>query len=276
MIDVRLIDDLGELEALAGAWDALWRRSPIATPFQSPAWLIAWQRVFAPGDLRCAAAFADGQLAALLPFYLERGRLGRRLMPMGVSISDYLDILVDPRRPEAAHAAVALLFETEWEEWRLENLAPGAEALRLELPPGADETCFEQEVCPVIALQGDNLSACVPARQRRKQRRALAAAQRLGAVARESEWPADAFLDLLFALHRERWERRGERGVLDDARVQAFHRAALPGLQAAGAARTLALTIGGRPVAAYYGFAWRSRAYAYLGGFDPSFEEASP
>jgi CelD/BcsL family acetyltransferase involved in cellulose biosynthesis len=116
----------------------------------------------------------------------------------------------------------------------------------------------------------------VPARQRRKQRRALAAAKRLGAVAIENDWPADAFLDLLFELHRERWERRGESGVLDDRRVQAFHRAALPGLQAAGVARTLALTIGGRPVAAYYGFAWGSRAYAYLGGFDPSFEEASP
>ena len=50
--------------------------SPTATPFQSPAWLIPWQRVFAPGELRCAVAFVHGRLVALVPFYLERGRLG--------------------------------------------------------------------------------------------------------------------------------------------------------------------------------------------------------
>src|SRR5436309_2472916 len=160
MIEARLIDDIEQLEALAGSWEDLWRRSPAATPFQLPAWLIAWQRVFAAGELRCAAAFVRGRLAALLPFYLERGRLGRRLMPIGVSISDYLDILVDPQYPEAASAAVAVLWETEWEEWRFEELATGAEALRLELPAGARQAYLEQEVCPVIALHAAALSAC--------------------------------------------------------------------------------------------------------------------
>ena len=30
------------LEALAPAWQDLWRRAPAATPFHSPAWLIPW------------------------------------------------------------------------------------------------------------------------------------------------------------------------------------------------------------------------------------------
>jgi CelD/BcsL family acetyltransferase involved in cellulose biosynthesis len=84
------------------------------------------------------------------------------------------------------------------------------------------------------------------------------------------------FLDALFALHQRRWEQRGERGVLAEPRVQAFHRAALPGLMAAGIARALTLDIDGRAVGAYYGFQHRDRAYAYIGGLDPEFEEASP
>ena len=64
--------------------------------------------------------------------------------------------------------------------------------------------------------------------------------------------------------------------MLADPKVQEFHRAALPSMIAAGLARCFILTIGTRPAAAYYGFCDRGRAYAYIGGFDPAFVDASP
>src|SRR5581483_4316352 len=85
-----------------------------------------------------------------------------------------------------------------------------------------------------------------------------------------------AFLEALLALHVARWETRQASGVLASERVRAFHRDSLPRLSAAGLARCFLLTIDGQTVAAYYGLFDGGRAYAYLGGFDPSFETISP
>ena len=65
-------------------------------------------------------------------------------------------------------------------------------------------------------------------------------------------------------------------GVLELAGQLGLLEEALPGLAAAGMARCYVLTIGESPAAAYYGFLAHGRAFAYLGGFDPAFEEASP
>src|SRR5579872_5078698 len=71
-----------ELTALEPAWWDLWRRTPSATPFQSPAWLIAWRQAFAPGPLRVGAVFDEARLVALFPFYAEEPGRHPRLMPL--------------------------------------------------------------------------------------------------------------------------------------------------------------------------------------------------
>jgi CelD/BcsL family acetyltransferase involved in cellulose biosynthesis len=277
MTEARIIEDLAALDDLAPAWWDLWSHCPSATPFQSPAWLLAWRRHFAPGPLRCAAGFVEGRLAALFPFYLETAEYGRRLLPLGISLSDYLDVLLEPESPGMAAALVRLMGGLAWEEWRFAQLAPDALAHRLACPENCSETFDEEEACPVLPLRGgENLEACVPARRRRQWRRALASAERRGRVEIDAEASSDEFLDILFALHGARWRTRGEKGVLDDPQVQSFHRAALPGLRGGGLARTFVLRIDGQPVAAYYGFHHAHRAFAYIGGFDPAFEEASP
>src|SRR3712207_9332638 len=43
------IADAEAFAALAPEWWDLWRRTPSATPFLSPAWLIRWWRHFHPG-----------------------------------------------------------------------------------------------------------------------------------------------------------------------------------------------------------------------------------
>ncbi|HEX2492300.1 MAG TPA: hypothetical protein VHK24_00900, partial [Steroidobacter sp.] len=83
---------LEQLEALAPQWTALYERCPATTPFQAPAWLLGWWRAFAPGELRVFAAYERRRLVALAPFYLD----ARRLLPLGVGLSDFIDVLVDP------------------------------------------------------------------------------------------------------------------------------------------------------------------------------------
>lgn len=281
-LTTRMATDEAGLAALADPWRALWRACPAATPFQSPDWLIPWWAAFHPGQLRTAAVFDGEALVALAPLYLETGPLGRRLLPVGIGISDYLDLLVHPARPDAGAAlAGAIGALDDWEILSLEELAPGAAALALPAPPGALDAGTEaQTACPVLALPGgpDPFRAAVPSDKRRHVRLAYNRAARREGFRLEAVAPADipGFLEDLYRLHGARWRERGEPGVLDDPAVRAFHAGAAPALAAAGLARFSRMWIEGEAVAAFYGLSDGRRAYAYLIGFDPDFAFESP
>ncbi|KAA2241104.1 GNAT family N-acetyltransferase [Salinarimonas soli] len=269
---IRTADGLTALEA---EWWKLWRRCESATPFQSPAWLLPWWQVFAPGELRAIAVRDAGRLVALAPFYREDGAHGRRLLPLGIGLSDYGDILRDPLRGDAALAIVHAAAQIEgWDSLSLEDLAPGAAALTLRAGPGMSDATERQCACPVLDLT----AAPVPAGKRRKLRMAQNRAARRAGFSIESVEAdgIDAFLDALFDLHGARWATRGEGGVLAEDPVRRFHRAAAPALHRAGLARFALMRLEGRVVGAYYGLADARRAYAYLGGFDPAFAFESP
>lgn len=269
------------LARLAPEWDELWRRCFGATPFQSPAWLMPWWRHFHPGELFTVAVRRGERLIGLAPFYLEDGALGRRLLPVGISLSDYHDVLLDPACASDAGAALVahLAAEEGWAFWELEELPPDATAFSLPVPSGCEETGAAQSACPVLALPADlrALSEILPPQKRRKLAMARNRAERRGGVAIEEAGPENAedALEVLFRLHRARWAERGEAGLID-ARVEAFQRDALPGLARAGLVRFYTLRIAGEAAASYYGFLHRDRAYGYLTGFDPAFSFESP
>jgi len=276
-----IIRDAAAFAALAPAWGDLWRRAPAATPFQSPAWLIPWWRAFAPGDLFTVTVARAERLVGLAPFYIEDGEYGRRILPVGISLSDYLDVLVDPDEPDAGRAMVEVLSgeRAAWDLWSLEELRPGATSLGLPLPSGCRETLSPQSACPALRLDGGrSLGEILPKTKRRKLNLARNRAARRGPVTVEQ---ADAAgvgpaLDRLFGLHGSRWESRGEPGVLADDAVRRFQRAAAPALQAEGLLRLYVLRIGDAVTAVYYGFACKAEASAYLTGFDPAFAFESP
>ncbi|WP_181706422.1 GNAT family N-acetyltransferase [Chthonobacter rhizosphaerae] len=275
VLRTRVLTRLQELEALEPAWWALWRRIGTASPFQSPAWLIPWTAVFRPAEVRAVAVFDGDDLIGLAPLWREDGPYGRRLLPLGIGISDDLDILVHPARPDAGPAILdALDAMADWAVLSLEDCLPDAAALRLRAPPGWTDGRADQAVRPTLAIAGRGLEA-VPARKRRSIRRCLRLAEARGPVRRTLVDDAGRFLDTLFALHGARWQERGEDGVLADERVRAFHRAALPGLLAAGLARLHEVTFGATPAAVIYELRHGGVAAPYLGGFDPAFSAES-
>ncbi|HEY7385579.1 MAG TPA: GNAT family N-acetyltransferase [Beijerinckiaceae bacterium] len=277
--------DIGDAAALAGlapAWWELWHRAD-ATPFQSPAWLIPWWRHFQPGELFVVTVRRRHRLVGLAPFYIEHGGAGRRVLPLGISLSDYHDVLLDPDDRDAAAAALVDHLADQaarWDAWELEELAPDAAALALPCPQDCSERLIEQSACPVLLLPPNarTITDVIPARKRRDTNLARNRAERCGEVRIESadDRTADAFLNVLIKLHTARWHSRGETGVLADSLVQQFHRAALPGLVANGLLRLYLVQIGGRPASIYYGFMHCGRAYTYLTGFDPAFAFESP
>ena len=105
-LQAQIIDSNGALQALAPKWWELWNRSPSATPFLTPAWMLPWWQQFAPGNLQTVAVLRASHLVGLAPLYLEQGEMGTRLLPLGAPLSDYLDILIDPSCRAAAEDAV--------------------------------------------------------------------------------------------------------------------------------------------------------------------------
>ena len=277
------IVDAEAFAALAPEWWDLWRRAPSATPFLSPAWLIPWWRHFHPGELFVVTIRHGQRLVGLAPFYIENGSLGRRILPVGISLSDYLDVLLEPAFAERAGQVLVDYVDSErgrWDGWDLEELPPGAAALSLPLPPECEESVATQSTCPVLEFQAGARSIWdfVPARKRRDTNLARNRAAKRGEVAIEQadEARAPAILESLFDLHRTRWQGRGEAGGVAHDAAQNFHRFALPGLMKAGFPRLYLLRIDGVPAAAHYGFVHRGNAYSYLTGFDPDFAFESP
>lgn len=282
-VRVQVVRSREALQALVPAWWELWRRSPAATPFLAPAWLVPWWIHFHPGDLFTLAAYRDGGLVGLAPFYREEGALGRRLLPVGISMSDYHDVLLDPDgMEEVGHAMVRRAVEERdfWDSWELEELPASAVALSLPVPQACEEGLALQSACPVLAIPEGTpgLTGLLPKTKRRKVNMARNRAARRGPVTigEADAGSVAADLEHLFRLHRLRWESRGESGILRSGPVLGFLRESAPRLQEAGLLRLYTLRFGDEVTAVYCGFVHRKRAYAYAIGFDPAYEFESP
>ncbi|HEY3777185.1 MAG TPA: GNAT family N-acetyltransferase [Rhizomicrobium sp.] len=278
---LEIVTGVERLPAFVPEWRDLWTRCG-HTPFQSPDWLVPWWDVFAPGALRILVLRAGDRLVAVAPLYGEKSGGSARLLPLGVSLSDYHDVLIDSDRVSGKETwfADALAAMDNVAECEFPELAPGAEALRLTAPEDWSDTRAPASVCPVLTLpaKSDELRLHVrPSRLRHVKTAHRRAARRGDAVLIEGDSDnVEALLSELVRLHQERWQRGGEPGVFADSRVAEFHAAALPGLMEQNLARLYALEIGGKTAGVYYGFVWRGRAYAYLCGYDPAFSFESP
>ena len=274
------------LHALRPEWEALWRRAGgCATPFQSPAWLLPWWRAFGTGRPRAAALRGgDGRLLGLLPLYLLDEGGETKLLPIGAGVSDYLDALLDPDAPPGAAGrllAAALAASPEATSCDLLELPPGAALRDAPAPPGwRDGGVRPAAPCPVLELPPGASPAEVLSRKRRAAlRNARNRAEAAGGVeVRTADAGSlDGCLDALFALHRARWDARGEPGgVLADPRVPAMHREAAPGLLEAGALRLQVLCLGGIPAAAHCALVGGGRVLLYLSGFHASRAREGP
>jgi CelD/BcsL family acetyltransferase involved in cellulose biosynthesis len=281
------------LERLRPDWERLWARVPSATPFQSPAWLIPWWRHVGEGDLLTLAVRDGGVLVGLLPFYVYPAPGGgrRRLFPLGIGTTDYLDALVAPGREGEVmglalrHLAAGRGRRFGLAEWP--QLRPGSPLLAAPAPAGWRDRTEPAEPCPALRLPPgpDGLGAAVPRKTLRDLRTVRKrAGQAAGGAPRWESATAETLgplFDALLRLHAARWASRGEAGVLASPAVQAAHRAALPGLLEAGLLRFHALRLGDEVVAALYALAdppgrAERRLYFYLSGFDPALERLSP
>jgi CelD/BcsL family acetyltransferase involved in cellulose biosynthesis len=248
---------------------SLWHRDPRATAFQSPAWLGAWWTHLGTGERVDVEAWIDGTLVASLPMFVWWHDGRRRLAPAGAGHADYSDALIDPAVPGALSALWNALAALEWDELWLPDLR-GDSPLLGGLPNGWTADDEPTETCPVLTLPPGDLLAGLSKTQRRKVVHDRHRAERLGGVSVAFAEPGeiDDALEALFALHAARWAMAGEPGMLADARVQAFHRAAAPALAAAGLLRMPVVRHEGRIVSVLLALGDARRGLSYVIGSD--------
>jgi len=269
---MQLVTTLESLESFAPDWDALWRRAPGATPFQSPHWLLPWWTHFSNGGELAVVMSAD----ALVPLYVLRDEDESLGMFLGTGNSDYLDILSDGAD---ADALLARALETDCQFWDLQQLRPSSPLLSAALPSGWSDNAEAMDPCPILSIEnaGEELANLLSTHARKKlryYRRCLAREAEVTYAPATAE-TLDECLTALYELHAARWKTRGLPGVLADDVTQSFHRQVARRMLDAGALRMYAMRMNERIVAVFYGFAHQGTTYYYLSGFDPALDRLS-
>ena len=281
MVRVEQVTTAAAIDGLVPEWQALWQRISEATPFQSPEWLCCWWAHFGNASPVVLAARDDDELIAVLPLYRFNDIGGRKLLPIGISLSDYLDPLVDPKYPGLAHTLLTAIVDLQdWDECYIPDLPPSAALLAAEPPADLQSDRRAGETCPVLILPNavEGLREVIPRKTLRDLRQARRRTASVGAVSlmRADATTAAAFMYELFRLHELRWRRIAGKGVCADPAARKFHLSAAARMFRCGMLRLYLLRIGSSTVAAYYGLTANQKAYAYLSGYDPEHAELSP
>jgi CelD/BcsL family acetyltransferase involved in cellulose biosynthesis len=262
-------------------WEELWSRCPQATPFQRPEWIFSWMQIFQPREPLLLEFRRCGNLVGLAPLLVYEAGADRILSFMGGGVSDYLDVLFEPA---VAWEAVQLFWElvmkmgAEERAWNTLDLTdlPGASDLlagSAQWPKRIDGTC------PILSLPtAKDSRPAIPFRQLKNLRNARNRLARAGGGEIEVARPEtlDLLLGSIFRLHARRWQRVGQRGVLCNGAIQAFHRKIAPQLLEKGILRLYGLRWKQRQIASLYALFAGETAYLYLQGFDPDFAWFSP
>lgn len=283
-LTAELVTTDDELEALRPEWHELWCEAD-ATPFQSPDWLLPWWHHFGTAMPRVAILRCNDHLRGLLPLYILDHDSGRKLLPIGVGLTDYLDILLHSDAPQdASDVLLELILSTVSADGAsvcdLPDLPIGSRLRRVISPLCWSRELHDTTACPVLTLPAeiDALRQCVQATTLRKLRMNRNRAERIGGFTTDvaDSHTLSRYLEALFRLHQARWRDRGEAGVLSDPKVLAFHREVAPGLLANGLLRLQVLRFGEYIAAAFYALLSQDAILFYLSGFDPRYGYQSP
>jgi CelD/BcsL family acetyltransferase involved in cellulose biosynthesis len=273
-----------ELERFAPEWKKLWHEALHPTPFQTPEWLLPWWHNFGQPDLRTVVLTRGDRPIGLIPYYVYRepGAPERRLLPVGVSTTDYLGGVYSPdcTDDEIELGIRSLLADAEWDEMIMAQLRPRAPMLRVGRRIDPNLRVFETQGCSrTRAVRMADLPQKIRRNAMYYRNRALRQGALELTVADESNWP-EAF-DALVRLHGDRWQTRGESGVLVEDRVLAMHHEAIPLLLAAGLLRLCCLRLNGEIIAVLYSLIdpptrIERTQYFYLTAYSPDHSELRP
>ena len=278
-ITTKFLRSPAEFQAINAEWKDVFLRSPDATPFQHPSWLLCWIEAFQPRDLIGIEVREGQRLLGFAPLLIYPRHGERVLAFAGGGVSDYLNLLAEPGSEQLVteRALHAVLSIPNWTVLDLTDLSGNSAFLRSTL--GREHT-EKHDVCYVLSLPQsiEHLVESLTKRQWSNLRNARSRTQREGepSIERASAANVSEFLDDLVRLHTIRWNELDQNGVLNDSRLLDFQRGVAPALLKDGLLRLYRMRLNERTIAAIYAFFHRETVFCYLQGFDPQFAHLSP
>ena len=290
MFDWEVLTEFAQLEALAPEWDELAVANGL--PMMSPACVLAWSRHLAPptATVRALAAFEDGRLRGLAPFYLDRNRrrLGMRLP--GIELAGGLAPLASPGRGrEVGEAFAGALASSrlcrgpislEGTPQALDWASGLADGWPGRLRPASRR--YQVLGCPRATLEAASFEQWMSSKSAnfrgsmRRLRRRFAAAGGVSRATTAATLCED--VETFVRLHTLRWERRGGSSFmrLGPALGAALRDIGRTQLGQEGRFRMHLLELDGAPVTAQLFLAAGGQVQYVNGGWDERFADLKP
>lgn len=270
MVQLEIVDDEAGLREFRPEWGRFLEAYPAPTPFQTPEWLITWWKHFGSGRLRTLIFREDGQAAGVLPCFVHEWNGRRQITLVGTGISDYADPVFAPHRiNEIIECARAQLMG--WSDWDVclwQDLSDHT-PLRALGAAQPDTPCSGI----VIDQTYEAFLAGRPKDLRRNLRRYREKAEQIAPVRFDAaDFMNAESMDALVALHRARWEKAGESGMIEANRSEAFLREVTEVLGARGSLKVFTVRFGGAIAAILLALHDNSTIFSYLSAFDPQHE----
>jgi CelD/BcsL family acetyltransferase involved in cellulose biosynthesis len=288
----RTIDDLDKLRV---RWEELLAQYPLGSIFSSWEWLTTWWRAFGADQQLHVLAFEDrsSQLVGLAPLSLvTRKSLGKswkilRLMGDGSGDSDNLDLVVAPGYASAVVRSLLVYLEDHSDLWDFceFNTIPANSPAASQLIASLVErrwihACFQTPCCQIsLPDHWDTYFKQLSSTMRKNFKYHLRRLEkrpnfRIYRCSRQNELLQS--LPALFELHQKRWRSNGNPGSFSSEKRRGFYQQLSSVLLSRSWLEFWILEIGGKPIAADYGFRFKNVVYALQAGFDPSEHADSP
>ena len=269
-------------DLLEPAWNDLLGKAG-ATVFQSFEWNRAWWKYKAGrfDRLHILLFRCDGEIAGIAPLFIHPVRVAgvtvaRRLTFIGTGLTDYVDILADPRHEAEVFGALVRLLTTEHSSWDLFDMEDVNETSHLVTQvagmlkeAGLNVYTYQGNVCPYVLLpeRAEELfQASGPASGynfRRKQKKLQSKFSPELRIYRSEGDNLETAIGDFSRVHGGRWKSQGYPSAFDDPAMQAYHVEFSRHFARRGWLRLYILYAGGEPVATTYNFNYRGRIYMY-------------
>ena len=292
---VQVIDCIEQLEAVAAEWDSVLSSSSADTVFLTSDWLISWWEGFQPqGRIMCLAVRGpDGFALGFAPFYTrQKIRMGLSYQALlflgdGTNDSEYMDIFcVKGHEDEVFPLVLDWLsaHQDQWDvcewniipedslslkfikKWSLQNKFSYTgdiyECSHILLPAS-----YEEYLDSLNKKHGKNVRY-YGSRARKKSN--------VEYLAFDDHEILPQGLDILYDLHKKRWNSVGLAGSFADQGRKKFYERMTRRFSKKGWLRLRQLNLFGRPAAIQIGFVYNNVYSALQEGFDPELGKECP
>jgi CelD/BcsL family acetyltransferase involved in cellulose biosynthesis len=271
--DQLTLERLGAIGEARAEWTSL--AAAAGNPFATVEWCEAWlEHATAEARPVLFAALRGGEMRAIVPLVIVRGRYVRKARFLGYGAANELGPVCAPEDRELGAEALRLALEATRREW---NVFHGESLPGAGWPERLRATLVGREGSPVVrgawpswddylATRSHNFRGELRRRERRLLERGLVARP----VCDQAELgPA---LDALFGLHRRRW---GAEASPFFAGLEAFHRAFAQVAFELDWLRLRLLELDGRIVSVTHGFRFGKGEWSYQYGRDVALDHSS-